>query len=294
MKHILQTSIALATAALLLSSTGSQAQTAYALTGNGTSLIKFNLATPGVTSLVGNFSGAATSLAGIDFRSADGLLYGYSTTGNTLVTINLATAATTATPFPPSIGTTTSNFGIDFNPAADRLRVVNVDDQNLRINIGTGVTIADTPLAYIAADPNVGVNPFINEAAYTNNDNNPNTGTSLFYLDYNLDTLVKTANPNGGALETVGALGVNTSDMTGFDIFTDISGGNTGYAILTSGGSPSLYTVNLLTGAATSLGAVGATRPFSLAIAQPVPEPGTICFGLGLIGVCLSRRARRA
>ena len=100
-------------------------------------------------------------------------------------------------------------------------------------------------------------------------------GTSLFYIDYGLDTLVKTANPNGGALETVGALGVNTSGLTGFDIFTDISGGNTAYALLTSGGIPSLYTVNFATGAATSIGAIGATRPFSRAIAQPVPEPGT-------------------
>ena len=59
MKNILQTSIALAAAALLLGSTGSQAQTAYALADNGISLIKFDLATPGVTSLIGNFSGVS-------------------------------------------------------------------------------------------------------------------------------------------------------------------------------------------------------------------------------------------
>ena len=50
------------TAVLGFTAAGSHAQTAYAIADNGSSLIKFNLATPGITSLVGNFSGAVTNL----------------------------------------------------------------------------------------------------------------------------------------------------------------------------------------------------------------------------------------
>jgi hypothetical protein len=185
------------TVALVCSTSASRAQTAYALANNGNSLIKFDLATPGTTFLVGNFSGAATSLDSIDFRPADGLLYGYGVTGNALVTINLNSAATTAA-LSPTIASTTDDLGIDFNPVADRLRLVNVNEQNLRINLA-GPTVADTALAYIAGDVNFGVNPAINETAYTNSDINPATGTSLFYIDYGRDTLVRTLDPNLGS-----------------------------------------------------------------------------------------------
>ena len=293
MKTILLNSIVV-TASLVLSTASSRAQTAYAIANNGNSLIKFDLATPGVTSLVGNFSGAATNLDGIDFRPADGLLYGYGVTGNALVTINLNTAATTAA-LSPSIASTSDDLGIDFNPVADRLRLVNVNDQNLRINV-TGPTTADGALAYIVGDANFGINPAINEAAYTNSDTNLATGTSLFYIDYGRDILVSTLNPNAGSLQTVGPLGVDTTGFTGFDILSDGLGGNTAYALLTaSSGIASLYTVNLNTGAATPIGVISqtaATRPYGLAI-QAVPEPGTMLFGFALAGACLTRKRRK-
>ncbi|MEO7319191.1 MAG: DUF4394 domain-containing protein [Chthoniobacteraceae bacterium] len=295
MKTILLNSIVV-TAILVLSTASSHAQTAYAIANNGNSLIKFDLATPGTTFLVGNFSGAATNLDGIDFRPADGQLYGYGVTGNALVTINLNTAATTAA-LSPSIPSTSDDLGIDFNPVADRLRLVNVNDQNLRINI-TGPTIADGSLAYIAGDANFGINPAINEAAYTNSDTNPVTGTSLFYIDYGRDILVSTLNPNAGSLQTVGPLGVDTTAFTGFDILSDGIGGNTAYALLTAtSGIASLYTVNLVTGAASPVGVISqtaATRPYSLAIVQTaVPEPGTMLFGFSILGACLQRKRRK-
>ena len=281
-------------AALVLTTAGSHGQTAYAIANNGQSLIKFDLSAPGITSLVGNFNGVATNLDGIDFRPADGRLYGYGAGGNALVTIDLNTAATAAVPF-PSIGSVTDDLGVDFNPVADRLRLVNVNDENLRINVGTGVTIADMTLAYVLGDRNFGINPAINEAAYTNSDINPATDTTLFYIDYGRDILVRALDPNVGSLQTVGALGVDSTAFTGFDIFSDGSGGNTAYALLTaSSGIASLYTVNLNTGAATSVGVISqtpATRPFSLAI-QPVPEPGTLFFGFAIAGACLHRRRR--
>ena len=285
------------TGILLFSTMVSRAQTAYAIANNGNSLIKFDLATPGITTLVGNFSGAATSLDGIDFRPADGLLYGYGTTGNALVTINLNTAATTAA-LSPSIASTSDDLGIDFNPVADRLRLVNVNEQNLRINLA-GPTISDGALAYVAGDTNFGINPAINETAYTNSDLNPGTDTSLFYIDYGRDILVRTLNPNAGSLQTVGPLGVDTTSFTGFDILSDGLGGNTAYALLTApNGIASLYSVNLSTGTATSIGVIspaGGALPFGLAIQpiQPIPEPGTLLFGFALAGICLKRNATR-
>lgn len=297
MKSILPRSIAsyASFAALLLTASAARAQTAFALADGGLSLIRFDLATPGNTTVVGNFSGAGLRIDGIDFRPADGLLYGY-TREDTIVTINLATAATTLVSTPQTASTGNS-LGIDFNPVADRLRLVNGADQNLRINVASGVTNVDGPLAYIAGDSGFGINPVINEVAYTNSDRNPFTGTSLFYIDIGRDVLATTLNPNDGALSTVGPLGFNAGELTGFDILSDGFGDNRAFALLTTAGGASLYRVNLNTGATTSVGAVGAAavRPFSLAIVQPIPEPGTVLFGFALAGACLSRRraARR-
>ncbi|WP_404349449.1 DUF4394 domain-containing protein [Phycicoccus jejuensis] len=60
------------------------------------------------------------------------------------------------------------HFGVDFNPAADRLRVISDTGQNLRHDVNPGgTTIADTPLNVTGATgPSTGVTA----AAYTNPD----------------------------------------------------------------------------------------------------------------------------
>ena len=300
MKTIQLHAIAATAATLLLTTNAGHAVLAYALSNGGTQLVKFDLATPAMTTLVGSIAGATTSLQGIDFRPANGLLYGIDSAGR-IVTVNTNTAGTTLASGPIVPNSGTGSLGIDFNPTVDRLRLVNVNDENLRINVDTGVVVlpVDGTLAYAAGDPNFGVNPSIIEAAYTNSDTNPATGTQLFYIDHSLDTLVSTLNPNVGSLTTVGALGVPTTDLVGFDILSDGVGGNTAYALLTlPGGSPGLYTINLATGGASLVGAINdqVVRPYSLAITPPapVPEPGTALFGLALIGTALTRRGRKS
>jgi hypothetical protein len=286
-RHVVM-SIALAALA-----SGAQSAVVYSLADNGTSLVRFDSATPGAVSVVGAISGATGNLNGLDFRPANGLLYGYQQASSGIYRVDASTGATTlvSTSNLPVSG---SLLGIDFNPVPDRLRVVTANDENRRINVDNGVNATpggDTALAYAAGDANAGADPSIVDAAYTFSDRNPVTGTTLYYIDYVLDTLVSTGNPNGGVLNTVGALGVDTDRFVGFDIFTGLDGTNTGFASLTVGGVAGLYTLDLTTGAASPVGAIGARQLFGLAVA-PVPEPGSLALvsAAGLAAFGLRRR----
>ena len=68
------------------------------------------------------------------------------------------------------------------------------------------------------------------------------------------DTLVTQAPPNNGTLNTIGPLGVNPGVRNGFDISP-----TTGvpFAALRNAGPSALYRIDLGTGAATPLGAIG-------------------------------------
>ena len=68
------------------------AQTACAIGNGGDTLIRFDIATPGSLTTVGLLSGAVTRLDGIDFRLANGQLYGYDAFTNQVVTVDPATA----------------------------------------------------------------------------------------------------------------------------------------------------------------------------------------------------------
>jgi hypothetical protein len=233
------------------------------LTDNNT-LLTFDLSNSNnATSLA--VTGVEGSLRGIDFRPADGRLYGVTTT--TLYTIDSITGVATRAGASPSFGLS-ADVGADFNPTVDRLRVVAADDQNLRLNVDTGaIAGTDTALAYEATtDLNKGKNPNIVGSAYTNNFAGTTT-TTLYGIDSDLDILVTqgglnaSPSPNTGQLFTIGALGFDFGAGTGFDIFTDANRTNTAFA--TSGSN--LFSVNLTTGAATIAGtiSIGAT-PISL------------------------------
>ncbi|MBI1918453.1 MAG: DUF4394 domain-containing protein, partial [Planctomycetes bacterium] len=235
---------------------GPAAATLLAIDSAGTSLLRFSAAAPGtilgttpITGLVGG-----ETIAGIDFRPATGQLYGLSSQSR-LYVINPFTGAATQVGSSGAFTLNGTSFGFDFNPVPDRIRVTSDADQDLRLNPNDGtLTSNDPPLAYALGDPNFGVNPNVVGSAYTNSVAGTTT-TTLYDIDSNLDILAIQNPPNNGTLNTVGPLGVDTSDVVGFDI---VPGSNTALATLTVGGVSSLYTINLTTGAATLVGNVGA------------------------------------
>ena len=195
--------------------------------------------------------GVDGGLVGIDVRPANQKLYGL-TTANELYTIDPksgdATLVSSLTvPFEGG-----ARSGIDFNPQADRLRLISADGQNLRVNVDIGATAVDGAIAYAAGDPNAGKRPAIAASAYTNSRANAPT-TKLFNIDAAQDVLTLQDPPNDGSQVTIGPLGVDFGPLAGFEIVTDASGRDSGFA---ASGS-TLYAIDLTTGAAKLLGIIG-------------------------------------
>ncbi|MCE7067023.1 DUF4394 domain-containing protein [Dyadobacter sp. CY326] len=186
------------------------------------------------------------TLEGIDIRPVNGKLYALG--GNSKIYgIDLGSGVATeiaglADAMGNAITLSGTRFGVDFNPVADRLRVVSDNGQNLRINVENGVTIVDGALLLGAATPS------ITAVAYTNSYPGVTaaTGTTLYDIDSQSNTIHVQTPPNAGTLQPGKPLGVDVDAAIGFDIgnFT-----GTGYAIFTVGGSTGFYTVDVATGA---------------------------------------------
>jgi hypothetical protein len=229
-------------------------ETIYALSSNNT-LLSFNSDVPGTILSSASISGlqAGESLLGIDYRPAIREIWGI-TNQNRLYVIDSSSGLARLT---ATLNTTVNGtaFGVDFNPVPDRMRVTSDADQNLRINVETGATTIDGTLSFNTGDTNAAANPNIVASAYTNNFAGATT-TTLYGIDSNLDILAIQNPPNDGRLTTVGALGVDTTDQVGFDIAANSF---RAFASLTPTGSSAsnLYSINLATGAATLVGAIG-------------------------------------
>lgn len=263
----------------------------YGLT-NSNSLVRFDSSTPGVISSTLAITGlnSGTSLLGIDFRPANGQLFGLSSDSR-LYTIDTTTAAATLVGSAGAFVINGTSFGFDFNPVVDRIRVVSNADQNLRLNPNGALAATDTPLSFAPGDVNANANPNVVGAAYTNSFAGATT-TTLYGIDSALGILVTQNPPNSGILNTIGSLGVSTSDNVGFDIFFF---GNQAFASLTSvGGLSSFYSINLATGAASLIGGIGRGLLITdIAIVQ-VPEPATgALLALGLLGIALRVKRKR-
>lgn len=192
----------------------------------------------------------ADQVVGIDVRPADGKLYGLTAAGQLVVIDHMSGKATPGSALSQKVAMGPRPV-VDFNPAADRLRVIGADGQSLRINVDDGATTIDKPLNYDAADANSGKKPMVVAGAYTNSTKGAKS-TELFHVDGATGALVLQSPPNDGILKSRGAAGVpNLADAV-MDIDNEAEGKNTAYLI--AGGT--LYTIDLASGKATQLGAI--------------------------------------
>lgn len=243
-------------------------QVAYGLTTDGR-LATFGLDNAAQSRSVVSISGLAAgeTLVDIDVRNTDNMLYGV-TSGGRVYRIMPATGVATAD------GAAVTGAGVvaaDFNPVANRLRVLGDNDLNFRLTLNStpvpsasaaGTVTADGSFAYTSGV----ANPNLTAAAYTNSFDNSaggavaaGTTTALYTIDADSDQLVlhtnnTTATPalpagNFSALGAVGPLGIDVAaGTTGFDI----AGASAAYLSSAMNGSTTIYAVNLATGAATA------------------------------------------
>lgn len=249
--------------------------TLHALTDSQT-LISFRADAPGVVlntvELQGHMPGE--QLVGIDYRVAYGVMFGLGNRGR-IYTVDVASGTLTpvseyALPLPLQ----GRQFGFDFNPTVDRIRIVSDTAQNLRAHPETGAMLdyrpeevglqQDDALHYVEGDPNHGINPRVVASAYTYNSEDE-TLTTNFVIDLATQALVRqgshegvepVVSPNTGQLFSIGPLAIPEVTDAHFDI-SDIN--NIALAAFSTAQNAGfgLYWVTLETGAAEFLGTIG-------------------------------------
>lgn len=246
----------------------------HAATADGR-LIRFNAGQP--QKLLANVAVTGLqpgeTLLGIDYRVARGVLYGLGSSPR-LYRIDAATGVATAVGGPLAVALEGSEFGFDFNPTVDRIRVVSDRGQNLRLHPDTGAVVdgnaslaglqTDTALAFDAADVNAGKTPRIVAAGYAYNKQDEKLTTN-YAIDAATGSLVHqgskegvqpVVSPNTGRLWTVGSLKTAAFERAAFDI-SDVS--NAAYASLSGSSSKASrwVRIDLATGVATPIGTIG-------------------------------------
>lgn len=251
----------------------------FALTADH-ELIRFDPADPAKILHRVKITGLAAGehLHGIDYRVHRGVMYALGDTGNLYTVDTTSGKLTRIGAAPLAVELPKGRFGFDFNPAADRIRVVSESAMNLRLHPDTGSAVdfkpdqeglqQDGTLTYAAGDRFEGQPPAITAAAYTYNADNEKLTTN-YAIDRVRGTLAMqgtregkqpAVSPNLGVLTTVGELGTGPLDDAHFDI-SDVS--NTAFAALTPAGDGAtrLYRVDLENGKASAVGAIGDGSP---------------------------------
>ncbi len=289
------------------------------LTGN--QVVAFNTSdaagAPSAASLTGVTAGDV--IASIDRRPQNGMLYGlgYNGTSGTVRLYLISTQTGIATAVgstgsyvdaggnPVRIGVDSATLiGIDFNPAVDRLRVVTSSGQTFRINPNTGAFIdgdlggASGSVAGTNMDGAInGATTTVEEGAYTNNQPNNGSITTLYTLDSVTDSLYIQTPPNAGTQASGLSLGTDIIAARGFDIPSGINASSSnaavssgqGFAVLelASSSQQVFCQVNLTSGAISGTDLIGnvSTDILGLALQAPsgVPMVALSADGLNLL-----------
>jgi len=187
---------------------------------------------------------------GIDVRPADGMLYGVTSDGN-IVTIDAKTGQATVKSKLSEMLKAGVTATVDFNPVADRLRIMGSDGTSLRVNVDDGKATVDGSHKFKDGDANAGKPPRVVAGAYTNSWKGTKA-TTLYNIDAAAGVLVTQVPPNDGVLNTVGSLGMTVTGPFAFNIVASQPEKNDAW--LVAGGS--LYSVDLKTGKATMVGKI--------------------------------------
>ncbi|MEV0621683.1 DUF4394 domain-containing protein [Nonomuraea sp. NPDC050404] len=231
---------------------------AFGITADGTRMAAFKTDAPWQLDWFRRITGLVTDTAaiGIDWRIQDRKLYLVGNYGG-IYTITFPTDTQpdviVSKVSQLTVGLKGTAFGVDFNPAADRLRVISDTGQNLRHDLNTNTTVTDS---FLTSAPGSMPITDVTAAAYTNNDLNNATATTLFDINTYTDQVVIQSPANLGLLSPTGSLGVDADLNAGLDIFSDLNSSgktvaNTAFATLLVNGDPTLYMVDLLTGTTT-------------------------------------------
>ncbi|NRQ31187.1 DUF4394 domain-containing protein [Nonomuraea sp. NN258] len=241
----------------------------------GGDLVAFRADNPANVTRIGKVTGLKddTRVVGIDYRVQDGKLYAVGDKGGVYTLDRNARAAKVSQ---LSVALDGASFGVDFNPAANRLRVISDTGQNLRHNLddpngapAQGTTATDGRLTNPPVPPATtgAVALGVTAAGYTNNDLSANTATTLFDVDTTNDQVSLQSPANAGNLAPTGRLGVDSGADAGFDVYSALRKGvtvsNSAYAALKVDGAYRFYAVNALTGAALQIGTFPASRQVS-------------------------------
>ena len=254
----------------------------YAVTASN-QLISFNAGQPQKILSKKPLSGlqAGEEIVGIDYRVAKGVLFalGRSAGDGRLYTIDTGSGkATQVGSGVLAVKPEGDEFGFDFNPTVDRIRVVSNTGQNMRLHPDTGAVVdsnanepgiqTDGKLVYAAGDVNAGKSPAVVAAGYTYNKVNEKITTN-YAIDAATESLVTqgtregttpAVSPNTGQLFTVGKLGTGAFARAAFDI-ADTTGAAFIALTKADGRASRFYLVNLDTGTATFMGTIGGGEP---------------------------------
>lgn len=240
--------LAFAAFGMILAAGGAQAATLIGLTADN-ALVRIDSETRRAATPV-RITGAEGRVLGIDQRPQDGRLYGVTERGQ-IVTIDPANGRASQVSRLDAAFEHGGRVVFDFNPVANRLRLMGMNGVNLRVNVDTGEAVRDGALKYAAGTPFAETAPRIVAGAYTNSVNGAQQ-TAL----YTIDTLTRRFNlqapPNDGVQQPRGEVAAMLPPGVAFDILADGQGGHAGFLLA----GDTLHRVNLETGAASAIGAV--------------------------------------
>ncbi len=236
---------------------------------------------------------AGESLVGIDYRPQTGQLYALGVTDaadtGTLYLLDPQTGTATvvgtaggiayvdAAGTPVDLPAAAGGYGFDFNPTVDRVRVTTQTGLNFRINPNNGAPVdgnlnnTTTPPAGTNTDGSInGGGTGVSGAAYTNSFGQSLTGgvTTQYVIDATTNNLFIQNPPNSGTVTAgvaimIGDVALDFTEVSGFDIPFEVRTtasnapvqSGVAFAALTVAGEQRMYSIDLVTGQATDIGA---------------------------------------